>query len=292
MTTKPKVKMGQEWAKDHNDGPSSAPTRVRVLETPTTNRVKVGTVTPDGRVIREREMMVSALNNTRSGYRLVTDAPHEAKADGCGYLNCPAGCDSRQAHDAMAQAMGEKLLAGAQMPPPAPCPVGAVGADGRRRGLAVGLKCTCDGSAFKCCGGTDEHPPEHTQDCATRAAPAPSPLEVVRKRETRQGRADQRSMEAERVVAAEHEADASMASTNPLALLTKALDALEGWSEDSAVLAADARRALATLEESILESASERATAEVHRCMELGRDRWATAQMVDRAILSRGKRGG
>lgn len=82
--------------------------------------------------------------------------------------------------DAPTEAKADDLAKREAIPAPAMCPVGGVGAEGRRRGLAVGLKCTCDGSAFKCCGGTDEHPPEHTQDCATRAAPAPSPLEVVR----------------------------------------------------------------------------------------------------------------
>jgi len=83
--TKPKIRPGQEWEKAHNDGPSSKPTRIRVLEVNGSMRqyLVVGTVTPDGRVIRRRPLLAYALSNTPSGYVLVKDAPPEAKADGC-----------------------------------------------------------------------------------------------------------------------------------------------------------------------------------------------------------------
>lgn len=54
------------------------------------------------------------------------------------------------------------------------CPFTKAGAEGRRRGLVNGRDCTCDLSAVQnCCGGNDEHPPECTQDCPTRAASEP-----------------------------------------------------------------------------------------------------------------------
>lgn len=66
--------VGQEWEKQDNNRMGS--TRVRILSSPgTRTRVKVGTVTADGRVIRQRPMLVSAFNGTPSGYQLVKTAP-------------------------------------------------------------------------------------------------------------------------------------------------------------------------------------------------------------------------
>lgn len=71
---KPEIRVGQEWEKAHNDGPSSRPTRVRVLGVTCRGKhLRVGTVTPDGRVIRERDLLGSALTNTPGGYMLVKD---------------------------------------------------------------------------------------------------------------------------------------------------------------------------------------------------------------------------
>jgi len=77
---KPKIRAGQEWEKRERE-PSPRVTRIRVLEAPFANRVKVGTMRPDGTTCRHRELLVSALSNTPSGYMLVKDAPPEAKVE-------------------------------------------------------------------------------------------------------------------------------------------------------------------------------------------------------------------
>lgn len=76
MTTKPEIRVGQEWRKEHSDGIASGPTVIRVLEVTCRGKhLRVGTVTEDGRVIRKRDLLGSALTNTPSGYMLVKDAP-------------------------------------------------------------------------------------------------------------------------------------------------------------------------------------------------------------------------
>lgn len=67
------VRVGQEWMK--KDTNRNSDTRIRVLEAPSGSRVKVGTVTKDGRAVRHREILVSALSNTPKGYRLKKDVP-------------------------------------------------------------------------------------------------------------------------------------------------------------------------------------------------------------------------
>lgn len=76
------VQVEQEWEKGY--AASATFTRIRVLEAPSGSRVKVGTVTADGRAIRHREILVSALSNTPRGYRLVKEAQPDSHE--CG--NC------------------------------------------------------------------------------------------------------------------------------------------------------------------------------------------------------------
>lgn len=70
------VRVGQEWEKKDTNRDSD--TRIRVLSPPSTTRVRVGTVTKDGRAVRERYLLLSALSNTPKGYRLKKDVPAEA----------------------------------------------------------------------------------------------------------------------------------------------------------------------------------------------------------------------
>lgn len=77
----PEIKVGQEWQKDEPN--IQRKTRIRVLDVMCRGKhLRVGTVTPDGRVIRERDLLGSALSNTPRGYLLVkdVDATPEAKA--------------------------------------------------------------------------------------------------------------------------------------------------------------------------------------------------------------------
>lgn len=68
--TEPKIKVGQEWEKTS----ASGVTRIRIAEV-SAGRAGVATVTSDGRLIRGRRILMSALTNTASGYRLVKDMP-------------------------------------------------------------------------------------------------------------------------------------------------------------------------------------------------------------------------
>jgi hypothetical protein len=70
-TATPKVEVGQEWEKTL---PWSIVTRILILEAPRGSRVQVGTVANDGRVIRKRSLLVSALTNTPKGWRLVKES--------------------------------------------------------------------------------------------------------------------------------------------------------------------------------------------------------------------------
>lgn len=76
---RPEVRPGQEWEKSHNDGPSSPPTRIRVVaiqaDTPARRaRALVESQINDGWG-RRRLLLLSRLNNQPSGYRLVKDGP-------------------------------------------------------------------------------------------------------------------------------------------------------------------------------------------------------------------------
>lgn len=79
-------KVGQEWRKEHSDGFSSGPTLIRILELPTERRAVVATVTKDGRLIRRRPILRSALNGQSSGYMLVKDG-----ADASAVEHIPSG---------------------------------------------------------------------------------------------------------------------------------------------------------------------------------------------------------
>lgn len=195
---KPTIRVGQEWSKAHNDGPSSPPTRIRVMDVRHLGQhLTVATVTPDGRLIRKRDLLGAALTNTPSGYMLAKDAPPEAKAgephkcDNCLGIH-PESCMFR-APDTMATALRQ-------------------------------------------------------MEAAEPTPSAPSPLEVVR------------------------------------------VD-VEAWLErleaERPASIRNLRTALATLEESIRADVAEKACEAVHKAMMLGRNRWAVADAVDRAIISR-----
>jgi len=117
----PEVKAGQEWEKEHTDGVASGPYRIRVLEDlrhPQSKRVKVGTVAKDGRLIREREILVSALSNTPSGYRLVKDTPTPADEE-ITFSNVRHGKTAEMRRIAEeARARGKAVLIAAAQPAP------------------------------------------------------------------------------------------------------------------------------------------------------------------------------
>lgn len=77
---KPVPAEGQEWEKAHCDGPSSPPTRIRIVAiimadlegTPV--RAWVQSQLPGNRWGRLRSMSLKALTNAPKGYRLVKEA--------------------------------------------------------------------------------------------------------------------------------------------------------------------------------------------------------------------------
>jgi hypothetical protein len=102
------------------------------------------------------------------------DAP---KAGGCVWNQCTAasndclgGCRSKQEHDQYhRRAVAEEAE---RCPGPATCTC----RPGHRRTDCPAL---VGAPSFPCCGGSDEHPPAHTQDCSTRETPSePSTAEA------------------------------------------------------------------------------------------------------------------
>lgn len=75
----PSVRPGQEWEKRHNDGPSSPPTRIRVVAIQDATPVRRASALVESQINdgwgRRRLLLLSKLNNQPSGYRLVQDAP-------------------------------------------------------------------------------------------------------------------------------------------------------------------------------------------------------------------------
>lgn len=73
------MKVGQEWEKAHNDGPSSPPTRIRIVAIPSLDLGKKPKALVESDMGthwgRRRYISLSALNNMPSGYRLTKEAP-------------------------------------------------------------------------------------------------------------------------------------------------------------------------------------------------------------------------
>ena len=71
------VSSPHSWEKAHNDEPSSPPTRIQVVALPTPAWNEKPRALVESRINdgwgRRREILLSALNNKPSGYRLVRD---------------------------------------------------------------------------------------------------------------------------------------------------------------------------------------------------------------------------
>jgi hypothetical protein len=77
MTKKPTPRVGQEWLKRHNDGPSSPPTHIRIVEWQHDARGPelhgfVESRLPSGKWGRRRRIFIGTL---RSAYACVKEAP-------------------------------------------------------------------------------------------------------------------------------------------------------------------------------------------------------------------------